>query len=65
MWWTDGSRSDDGRVVAAPVCNDRNEWRARRRFLGTGRMVVLNAKLSVMGLALNVAIGKRDTLHKH
>jgi len=38
MWWTDGSRSDDGRVGAAVVCKHGNDWRPRRSFLGTGRM---------------------------
>jgi len=30
MWWTDGSRGDDGRVGAAAVCKHDNEWRSRR-----------------------------------
>jgi len=40
MWWTDGSRSDDGRVGAAVLCNHRDGWRAFRSPLGTGRMEV-------------------------
>jgi len=35
MWWTDGSRSDDGRVGGAVVCKHGNEWRSHRSFLGT------------------------------
>jgi len=45
MWWTDGSRSDDGRVGAAAVCKHGNEWRSRRSFLGTGHMEVFDAEL--------------------
>jgi len=65
MWWTDGSRSDDGRVGAAAVCKHRNEWRSCRSFQGTGRMEVLDAKLWAIGLELDVAIEKRDTLQEH
>jgi len=36
MWWTDGSRSNDGRAGAAAVCKHRNDWRAIRCHLGTG-----------------------------
>jgi hypothetical protein len=45
MWRTDGSRSDDGQVGAAAVCKHRDEWRSHRSYLGTGRMVVFDAKL--------------------
>jgi hypothetical protein len=45
MWWTDGSRSDDGRVGAAAVCKHGNEWRSRPSFLGTGLMAVFDAGL--------------------
>jgi len=62
MWWTDGSRSDDGRVGAAAVCKHGNEWRSRRSFLGTGRMEVFDAELWAIGLALDVAIEKKETL---
>jgi len=65
MWWTDGSRSDDGRVGAAAVCKHGNEWRSRRSFLRTGRMEVFDAELWATGLALDVAIEKRETLQKH
>jgi len=56
MWWTDGSRSDDGRVGAAAVCKHGNQWRSGRSFLGTGRMEVFDAELWAIGLALDVAI---------
>jgi len=64
MWWTDGSRSDDGRVGAAAVCKHRDEWRSRRSYLGTGRMEGFEAELWAIGLAHDVAIGKRETLQK-
>jgi len=35
MWWTDGSRSDNGRVGTAEVCKHRNQKRSRRSILGT------------------------------
>jgi len=50
MWWTDGSRSDDGRVGAAAVCKHGNEWRTRRSYPGTGRMEVFDAELWAIGL---------------
>jgi len=36
MWWTDGSRSDDGRVGAAAVCQHGDHWKPFRSHLGTG-----------------------------
>jgi hypothetical protein len=65
MWWTDGLRSDDGRVGAATVCKHRNEWRSRRSFLGTGRMEVFDAELWAIGLALYAAIEKREKLPEY
>ena len=65
MWWTDGSRSDDGRVGAAPVCTHRDEWRSRRSYLGTGHMEVIDAELWAIGLALEVTIGRRETLQRY
>jgi len=47
------------------VCKHRNEWRSRRSFLGTGHMVVLYAELWAMGLALDMAIEKRETFQMH
>jgi len=35
MWWTDGSRSDDGGLGAAAGCKHGNERRHRRSFLAT------------------------------
>jgi len=65
MWWIDGSRSDDGWVGAAAVCKDGNKWRSRHSFLGTGHMEVFDAELWAIGLALDVAIEKRETLQVH
>jgi len=65
MWWTDGSRSHDGLVGAAAVCKHGNEWRSRRSFLGTGCMEVFDAELWAIGLALDMAIEKRETLPMH
>jgi len=65
MWWTDGSRSDDGRVGAAAVCEHGNELMFRRSSLGTGRMEDSHAELWAIGLVLDVAIKKRETLQEH
>jgi len=65
MWWTDGSRSDDGRVGAAAVCKHRDQWRSRRSYLGTGRMEVFDAELWAIGLALEETIENRETLQRH
>jgi len=64
MWWTDGSRSDDGRGGAAAVCKHRNEWRSRCSYLGTGHMEVIGAELWAIGLALNEKIRKTETLQR-
>ena len=56
MWWTDGSRSDDGRVGAAAVCKHASQWRSRRSFLGSGHMEVFDAEQRAIGLALDVVI---------
>jgi len=65
MWWTDGSRSDDGQVGAAASCKHRDEWRSRRSYLGTGRMDVFDAELWAIGLALEETIEKSETLQRH
>jgi hypothetical protein len=62
MWWTDGSRSANGREGCAAVCKHGNEWRSGPSFLGTGRMELFEAELWAMGLALDVAIKMRETL---
>jgi len=65
MWWTDGSRSDDGRVQAAAECTHGTEWRSDGSVLGTARMEVFDTELWAIGLALDVAIEKREALHMH
>jgi len=65
MWWTDGSRWEDGQVGAAAVCKHGNEWRSHHSLLGTRRMEVFEAVLCLLGLALNVASEKRETLQEH
>jgi len=52
MWWTDGSRSDDGQVGAEAVCKHSNEWRTPQSYLSPGRMEVFDAELWAIGLAL-------------
>ena len=65
MWWTDGSRSEDGRVGAAAVCKHGNQWRSCRIFLGMGRMEVFDAELWAIGLALGLTIKESKTLQRH
>jgi len=65
MWWTDGSRSEDGRVGAAAVCKHRDGWRAFRSHLGTGRMEVVDTELWAIGLALRESVIRQDTLQTH
>ena len=65
IWWTDGSRSDHGRVGAAAVCKHGNQWRSRRSFLGSGHMELFDAELWAIGLTLGETIEKRETLQRH
>jgi len=65
MWWTDGSRSDDGQVGAAAVGKHGNEWRTRHSYLGTGRMEVFHAEPWVIGLALGETVKRRERLQQH
>jgi len=65
MWWTDGSRSDDGRVGGAAVCKHRDEWKSRRSYLGTGQMNVFDDELWAIALALDETIEKREILQRH
>jgi hypothetical protein len=52
MWWTDRSRSSDGKVGGAAVCKHRDGLRAFSRRLGTGPMEVDDEELWAIGLAL-------------
>jgi len=65
MWWTDGSRSDDGRVGAAAVWKHGDRWEAFRSHLGTGQMKVHDAELWAIGLAVQESVRNRDTLRTH
>jgi len=65
MWWTDGSRSDDGRVGAAAVCKHGNQWRSHCSFLGTRHMKVFHAELWAIGLALDMMIEKGAAFQRH
>ena len=60
LWWTDGSRSDNGRAGAAAVCKRRNDWRTHRSNLGTGLMEVFDAHLWAIGLALGGTVKRRE-----
>jgi hypothetical protein len=65
LLWTVGSCSGDGHVGAAADCQRGNERRSPRILLGTGHMEVFDTELWAIGLALDVAIEKRDTLQMH
>ena len=65
MCWTDGSRSEDGRVGAAAVCKNGTQWRSRHSSLSTGPMEVFNAELEAIGLTLDMVIDKRVTMQKY
>jgi len=51
-WWTDGSRSDDGRVGAAAVRSDceRGGSKALRSYLRKGQMEVFDAEMWAIGM---------------
>jgi len=65
MWWTDGSRSDDGRIGPATVCKHGDCWHAFRSHLGTRQMEVYNAELWAIRLALRESVRERDTPQVH
>jgi len=65
MWWTDGLRSDVGRVGAAAVCKHHDKWGSRRSYLGTERMQVVDAELWAIGLALMETSEKRALLQRN
>jgi len=65
MWWTDGLRSDNGRVGAVAVCKHGNQWSSRRSFLGTGCMEVFDAELWAIRLALGETMEERESLQRH
>jgi len=65
IWWTDRSRSDDGRVGAAAVCKHGNELRTHRSYPGTERIVVFEAELWAIGLTLSETIRKKEPLQRN
>jgi len=65
MWWIDGSRSNDGRVGAAAVCNHGDRREAFCCHLCTVQMQVHDAELWAIRLALWESVKKRDTLQTH
>jgi len=65
VWWTDGTRSDNGQVGAAAVCKHGSEWRTRRSYLGSGRMEVIDAELWAIGIALGETVKKRRRHYSH
>jgi hypothetical protein len=58
--WTDGSRSDDGRFVAAAVCNQSDDWRAFRCHPRTSCTQVYDAELRGIPLTLWESVKKWD-----
>jgi hypothetical protein len=52
MWWTDGFRTEDGRVGAAAVCVNVDGWTVISSYLGMERMEVFDAELWAIGIAL-------------
>jgi len=65
MWWTDGSRSDDGRVGVAAVCKHSEEWRTWRCDLGTERVEVFNTELWAIGLMPGETVKRWKWLQEH
>jgi len=52
-------------VGAAAVGKHGNEWMSPGSCLGTGPMEVFDYELWAIGLSLDVAIEKRETLQRH
>jgi hypothetical protein len=65
MWWSDGSRSENGQVGSAEVWKQGTEWKTCHSYMGTGRMAVCNAELWVIGLPLRETVKRRDMLQEH
>jgi hypothetical protein len=65
MRWTDGLRSDDGRVGAVAVCKHRDELRSCRSFLGIGRIEDFDPELWAIGLRPEELIKIRDIVQRH
>jgi len=65
MWWTDGSRTDDGRVRAAAVCFQVDGWPLFRSYLGTGQMEAFHLELWAMGVTLRKYVARAEALPAH
>jgi hypothetical protein len=61
-WWTDGSRTDDGRVGAAAVCLNGDSSTVFRSYLGTGRIEVFDPELWALGIALRKSVARGEAL---
>jgi len=55
MWWTDGFRTDDGRVGATAVCLNGDGWTVFWSYLSKGWMAVFHSEQWVTGVALRVS----------
>ena len=64
-WWTDGSRTDDGKVGAASVCLNHDGWTVFRSSLGTRRMKVFDPELWAIAVALRKCVTRADGLRAH
>jgi ribonuclease HI len=64
-WWTDGSRTDAGKVGAAAGCLNGDHWTVFRSFLDTGRMEVFDAELWAIAVALRMSVINAKALRAH
>jgi hypothetical protein len=62
LWWTDRSRTEDGKVGAEAVWKHRDGWKSFHSHLGSGRMEVHHGELSAFRLALWESVKKRYIL---
>ncbi|KAF8539939.1 ribonuclease H-like domain-containing protein [Trichophaea hybrida] len=60
MWWTDGSRTDDGRVEAAATA--RKPASRPGPFRTSGRMEVFDAELWAIGIVLRKSVTRAEEL---
>jgi len=65
MWWTDSSRTDDGRVGAPAVCSNGYSWTVFPSYLGTGRIEVFDAELWAIRIALQKSVARPEALKVH
>jgi hypothetical protein len=65
MCWTGRTRSDDGRVGGARLCQNSNEWRTWHSCLGIGTMQLIDAELWVIRLEPWATVTTRERLPEH